>query len=214
MTDEALTATAGPPTGLLASCRASHERLYSRLEAIDDVVVKRPSRLPGWTIGHVLTHLARNADSFVRILEAAGENQQVAQYPGGAAQRTGEIDTGATRSAAAIVNDVRSASRRLDSAFSDAGPSAWSATWATMSGEAVSCENLPARRMREVEFHHVDLGLGYEPADWPAEFVSLALADALAALPGRMEDPSQRATFLAWVVGRTDSPGQVDLAPF
>ncbi len=30
-----------------------------------------PSLLPGWTRGHVLTHIARNADSFVRVLEAA-----------------------------------------------------------------------------------------------------------------------------------------------
>ncbi|MGO9559636.1 MAG: maleylpyruvate isomerase N-terminal domain-containing protein [Acidimicrobiales bacterium] len=214
MTDLAQAGKAGPPAGHLAACRASHERIYARLEAIDDVVVKRPSRLPGWTIGHVLTHLARNADSFVRILEAAAENQQVAQYAGGAAQRTGEIDTGATRSAAAIVNDVRSASGRLDAAFSDAGSAAWSASWTTMGGVSIVCEQLPARRMREVEFHHVDLGLGYEPIDWPAEFVALSLVDALAALPDRMEDPSQRASFLAWVAGRRDSPGTLDLAPF
>ena len=31
--------------------------------------------------------------------------------------------------------------------------------------------DLPFLRWREVEVHRVDLGLGYEPADWPAEYV-------------------------------------------
>ncbi|MET0910545.1 MAG: maleylpyruvate isomerase N-terminal domain-containing protein, partial [Ilumatobacteraceae bacterium] len=42
-----------------------------------------PSLLPGWTRGHVLTHIARNADSFVRLLEAAGRGEVVTQYAGG-----------------------------------------------------------------------------------------------------------------------------------
>ena len=56
-----------------------------------------PSLLPGWTRGHVLTHIARNADSFVRVLEAARQGEVVTQYEGGVAGRNAAIEAGATR---------------------------------------------------------------------------------------------------------------------
>jgi maleylpyruvate isomerase len=203
-----------PPFAEVVACRAAHERLAERVETIDDVVMRRPSRLPDWTIGHVLTHVARNADSFVRVLEAAGEGRSVAQYPGGLAQRSGEIESGAQRSSAAIVNDLRSTSERLDKALADASPATWRGSWTAGKGMTFTCAELPWRRLREVEFHHVDLGLGYEIADWPDEFVDAALRDSLQHLPDRILDRAQRRAFLAWVAGRRESPGQVDLAPF
>jgi maleylpyruvate isomerase len=64
---------------------------------------------------------------------------------------------------------------------------------------------MPARRWREVEVHRVDLGLGPEPADWPDAYVDLELPAALTGLPARLP-PADRATLLAWLVGRTDTP--------
>jgi maleylpyruvate isomerase len=51
---------------------ASHQRLLSTLDPMDgegltDEMVNRPSRLPDWTVGHVLAHLARNADSMTAM---------------------------------------------------------------------------------------------------------------------------------------------------
>ncbi len=40
-------------------------------------------------------------------------------------------------------------------------------------------------RWREVEVHHVDLGLGYAPSEWPVGFVTRGLAEALRELPSR-----------------------------
>jgi maleylpyruvate isomerase len=195
-----------PALAVRRACRDAHERLSQRIEVVDDVVVRRPSRLPGWTIGHVLTHLSRNADSFVRILEAAGEGIEVVQYPGGPAQREGEIETGAARSAAAIVNDCRTSGRRLDEAFASAPEVAWAAF--------DRCRQLPYRRLREVELHHVDLGLGYEPGDWSEEVVALLLEDAARRLPDVIAKPAERAAFVAWITGRAASPGIIDLEPF
>ena len=72
---------------MIAACRASHQRLLGTLEALDDATARHPSRLPDWTVGHVLTHLARNADSHVHILGAAMRGDAVEQYPGGYEQR-------------------------------------------------------------------------------------------------------------------------------
>ena len=54
----------------------------------------RPSLLPDWTVGHVLTHLARNADSMDRVLEAAERGDVVERYAGGGAGRDAEIEAG------------------------------------------------------------------------------------------------------------------------
>ncbi len=198
----------------IAACRAAHERLSDRVETVDDLVMRRPSRLPGWTVGHVLTHVARNADSFVRVLEAAAEGRSVSQYPGGTAQRNGEIETGAQRNSAAIVKDVRSSSERLNSTFAGTLPEVWRATWDAGNGRTLRYAELPWRRLREVEFHHVDLGLGYEMTTWSDEFVMMALHDSLKRLPERIEDEEQRLAFLAWVAGRRESPGEITLTPF
>jgi maleylpyruvate isomerase len=79
-------------------CRAAHVRLVARVEHITDEQVRSPSRLPGWTVAHVLTHLARNADGHVRRLEGALRGEYVPRYPGGPTQRDGDIDEGARRS--------------------------------------------------------------------------------------------------------------------
>ena len=58
-------------------------------------MARRPSLLPGWSVGHVLTHLARNGDSVVWRLEGAALGELRDQYPGGLEQRREDIDAGA-----------------------------------------------------------------------------------------------------------------------
>ena len=100
------------PEAAIELCRAAHARLIARVEQITDEQVRSPSRLPGWTVAHVLTHLARNADGHVRRLEGALRGEDVQRYPGGPAQRDGEIDEGARRCTVDIVADLDAAQRR------------------------------------------------------------------------------------------------------
>ncbi len=55
MTDPQFNGAMGPPTPMIVGCAAANARLFDRLEGIDDVVLARPSRLEGWSVGHVLT---------------------------------------------------------------------------------------------------------------------------------------------------------------
>ena len=55
-----------------------------------------------------------------------------------------------------------------------------------------------AARWLEVEVHHVDLGVGYEPADWPVEFVGAAVPAVLAGLPGRAQADGTTDSWLLW----------------
>jgi maleylpyruvate isomerase len=198
----------------IAGCREATGRLLAGLEVVDDLVAARASLLPGWSVGHVLTHLARNADSFVRILRGAAEGEELAQYAGGAPGREQDIEQGARRPAGEIVDDCRASAASLDEAWDQAPAVVWERSGRRMDGGALACRSLPASRWREVEVHHVDLGLGYLYSDWPEGFVSADLPFALERLPGRIASPAQRAEFLAWVYGRTGKPADIELRSF
>jgi maleylpyruvate isomerase len=60
------------PRTAIALAVAAHHRVSATIRPIDDTTAWQPSRLPGWTVGHVVTHLARNADGHVRRLDGAG----------------------------------------------------------------------------------------------------------------------------------------------
>lgn len=205
---------------VLAGCRAAHRRLLDVLHRVDDVVVGAATGLPGWTVGHLLTHLARNADSFTGLFAAAARGEVGRQYPGGVAQRNGDIEAGAGRSAAGLVADVERSIAELERAWHDATPQIWASAGETVLGPA-PLDDTPARRWREVVVHQHDLapglGLASDPADWPADFVRFDLrrmtmlwasrrpmgltelpAAALAAPP---------AARLAWLLGRADIDG-------
>ena len=53
----------------ITGAAAAHQRLLARLDALAELDPQRPSLLPDWTVGHVLTHIARNADSIIRMLD-------------------------------------------------------------------------------------------------------------------------------------------------
>lgn len=197
----------------VAACVASHRRLATTVAGLSDVDIGRPSLLPGWSVGHVLTHLARNADAFARVLAAAGRGEVSDMYPAGPAGRDRDIDSGARRPLAAIRIDLAEASAVLEAAMAGADDTTWAGVGRGTFGGPVPCRAIPHMRRREVEVHHADLGLGYAPEDWPADFVDLELPRALAGLADRMADPAGRAAALAWLLGRAPQP-TLDLQPW
>ena len=67
----------------VAGCAESHQRLLQSLDSLTDDQCREPSALPGWTRGHVLSHLARNAESHVHVLQCAARGEVGEQYVGG-----------------------------------------------------------------------------------------------------------------------------------
>jgi maleylpyruvate isomerase len=185
----------------------AQDRLLGRLAELTDEIVARPSLLPGWSVGHVLTHIARNGDSVVRRLEGAARDEVVDQYPGGKAARDAEIEAGATRSAVELVADVRASNQAVIVVATKVPGDAWQRLSRSVGGGLIPAEAVLSSRIREVEIHHVDLGLGYGPHDWPDDFVTETLTRELAKLPVRT-DPAQ---LLGWLIGREPAP---DLPPW
>ena len=125
--------------------------------------------------GHVVTHLARNADSFTGMIAAAARGEVIEQYPGGVRQRADDIEAGAGRPAEALLADVTRACAELERAWANSSDEIWR-TGAGRSRDAlVPLVELPFRRWRETEIHHADLGLDFSWSDWDDAFVAAEL---------------------------------------
>lgn len=161
--------------GAVRSCADAHRALIAQLAGLTDAAARQPSLLPGWSVGHVVTHIARNADGIARMAEGAQRGEVAAMYEHGMEGRSADIEAGARRPAAELVADVEAASTRLDEIFDQLDEDAWAGRGLTVFGELAVSE-LPTRRRFEVEVHRVDLGLGYTFADVPADFLRSELS--------------------------------------
>lgn len=83
-------------TALLDAVATATAPLVPAVAALTDADLVEPSLLPGWTRGHVLAHLSRNADSLVNLLLWARTGIETPQY---ASQflREADIEAGAPR---------------------------------------------------------------------------------------------------------------------
>ncbi len=183
----------------LASVRDATDRLLTAAAELNNDSTAEPSRLPGWTRGHVLAHLARNADALVNVL--AGRPMYVS-----AEARDADIERDAPRALAEQLADVRQSAERFQDEA--ARPAGWSRTVELRNGVTDSASRVPFRRWVEVELHHVDLGIGYELEDLPEEFVQREIAFLAARFSGHKEVPPTRITdgTHAWSTGRAGEP--------
>jgi len=199
----------------IASCGRSHAALADHLRRLDAIDPTLPSRLPGWSIGHVLTHVARNADGHRCMLDG------LPQYPHGVDGRNRDIDTGARRTWDVLVDDVATTSAELDARW--AMHESWQGTSEMLSGTRPTAL-LPFLRQREVEVHRSDLGLGYEYDDMPSDYLrqELRLMGMLwkARKPMGMTPLPDAAlaltppTRLSWLMGRVEIDGLPPAALF
>src|SRR4051794_41250456 len=110
----AMDVTAAEIDRRVQGCRSAQATLLAALSGLSDEQARQPCLLPGWTVGHLLTHIARNGDSLVRRFEGAIRGEVVDQYVGGPARRQAEIDAGAGRGAADLVDDIRQTNASVD----------------------------------------------------------------------------------------------------
>jgi maleylpyruvate isomerase len=196
---------AGPPLVWIDGCLAAQASLDDGLVGLNDETARSPSLLPEWSVGHVLTHIARNADSVVWRLEGAARGELRDQYPGGLEQRRDDIEAGAGRPAEDLVAEVRDSSAAVARVVADLPEQAWDAPSRTSRGVVEPSRQAIFSRWREVVVHHGDLGLG--PVQLPPALVGAWLARELP----RLDERTDASALLAWVIGRGDAP---ELAPW
>jgi len=163
------------------------DRLLRTATAVNEADLAGPSLLPGWTRGHVLAHLARNADALVNLLTWARTGVVTPAYRS-QEQRDADIAAGAPRPLAEQLSDVRESAARFTAAAEEMPADAWAAML-EVHGAPQPATLVVWRRLREVEVHHVDLAAGYRPDDWPEAFSHRLLHEAVADLTGHDEFP-------------------------
>ncbi|MCU1426532.1 MAG: maleylpyruvate isomerase [Actinomycetia bacterium] len=210
------------PVADLAACASAHRALLVEVDAFDDTDMRRPSLLPGWTIAHVCTHLARNADSHVHRFAAAGRGEMVDQYAGGLAGRAAEIEAGTARDAATIIADVRGTIAAFAAAADAVPDDAWECASRDARGAIRPAWELPLRRWQEVEVHRVDFGRGYSHREWTDAFLDRLIPLVREKLPERLApgtpipslvDINER-DVLAWWYDRLEIDGLPALQPY
>jgi maleylpyruvate isomerase len=172
--------TADPLVLLVEIDRATARLLATATDLDGDPAT--PSLLPGWTRGHVLTHIARNADGLVNLYTWARTGVKTPQYSS-PEQRAADIEAGAGRPLPELIADVRDSAERYQLAAAKLTTDDWSGSIDLPHGPS-KVAILPWRRLREVEIHHVDLAGGYRPADWPESFAHRVLHEVAHGVQG------------------------------
>ncbi len=155
----------------IAELEAATARLIATVRAMPEQDLSAPSLSEGWTRGHVLSHVSRNADGATRLLWWARTGVPWFQYPS-RTLRDAEIDAGAGRPLGEQLTDLEdSAARVLTEAWALAAEH-WERPIRWLAGKEQPARSVLAARLAEVEYHHVDLDAGYAFADWPPGYLA------------------------------------------
>ena len=162
------------PTAALA---AATDRLLATARALPAADWAAPSLCAGWTRGHVLAHLALNAEGLAGVLRGIRDGAPATMYSSDEA-RDGDIAVLATATPQEILARLVAGSASLADVLDvAAGLPAGSTFERTPGGRLMPADAVPHLRLREVEIHHADLGAGYTWADWPLDTARAFLAD-------------------------------------
>ena len=187
----------------------SAARLVRTAQALTDDDLHEASALPGWTRAHVLTHVAQGADSRTRLLRAAQAGRIGQQYPSEQA-RAEAIDAGARRPGGVIRADLERAIQECLTAIREHPSQLWDAPAIWLGGGSRPVRGVLPGLRRELEYHHVDLAAGYQPADWPDDFVATELSRVTALMDRRDDAPPMT---LAGHGICTSAPARLSMSP-
>ncbi|WP_344657656.1 maleylpyruvate isomerase N-terminal domain-containing protein [Catenulispora subtropica] len=153
---------------------------------LTDEDLRGPSLCPGWTRGHVLTHIARNADGLANLLNTAATGEVTPMYPSDD-KRNADIEAGSSRGAAEQLADLRESAARFAKAYAAAASAeGWGTpVHRTPGAEPYPAYLVPGKRLGEVVIHHVDLDADFTPAHWSDAFTDDWFAKTVA---GAAED--------------------------
>lgn len=197
--------------------------------------------MPGWTRGHVATHLSRNADALARVISSNLNGSPLPMYDS-EEQRDADIESGARRRGLEQQVDLDESAHRLAEAFA-ALPESRADEEIALRATRIPLGALPLARLAEIVLHHVDLDVGHELEDADPSSVRWLLDYWSFRTQSRDDFPSLRliapdartwtfgpsgadptvisgepAALLAWVTGRRDTAtlqgaDEVDLPP-
>ncbi|WP_327637216.1 maleylpyruvate isomerase family mycothiol-dependent enzyme [Kribbella sp. NBC_00482] len=161
----------------LNDVRAIADRLLAVTADLDDATARAGSGLPGWSRGHVITHIANFSEAMTRQVDEALQGRLVEVYDGGRPARDAQIEAGADRPAAELRSHLTQAVTTLLASWDKVGPTDWPLP--ILHRNSNLSAGLQAT-WRELTIHTTDLDLGITAATWSDDFC-LHLLDFLRA---------------------------------
>jgi maleylpyruvate isomerase len=183
------------PLALIAEVHRSTTRFLATAADLDAAALADASLLPGWSRGHVLAHVARNADGCTNLLTWARTGVVTPQYPS-RQRRAADIEAGAGRLPHEQLADLKTSAARFADAVNQMPAAAWATMVRWLNGDTIAATGVVWTRLREVEVHHVDLAVEYGPADWREAFIRQLLQEMTVGFGGSALAVRLRATDL------------------
>jgi maleylpyruvate isomerase len=174
-----------PPWDTLLSWVAEGQRLAEHAAAgLNPAQLREPSRLATWSRGHVLSHLARNADALTNLLTWARTGVESRMYASPEEREDG-IRAGAHRELPEQLADLTASGSRFLSAAHAVPEARRSFSVVSGKGRQIAAHEVPWLRVREVWLHLVDLDAGYGIDILPAGVAWTLTEDVTAWMTGR-----------------------------
>lgn len=192
------------PSQLVSGIEAAAESLQQHVKNLSDDDVRAPSRLPDWTRGHVLAHVAGVADGMARQLEYASRSETIELYDGGAEGRNRAIEEGAVRSADRHRRELNDSLEHVLEAFRGLQPEDWSAPISYRNGVV---RDGGLAMWRELVIHLTDLGVGVDADTWSPQFCEHLFGFLAARVPAGIRLRLQPLALPSRLLGST-APGE------
>lgn len=155
---------------------ADADRILVRtVDSLSDDELAGPSLLPGWTRAHVVAHLALNGEGLARALTGVVKGEPAPMYDSQEAR-----DSDIEKLSQASPTELRQRLMAAVTLYAEAAVALSQAVQTTRVERTPGGPTFPAgdtvvMRLREVEVHHADLGVGYSSADWSHGFCAVLL---------------------------------------
>ncbi|HYH35244.1 MAG TPA: maleylpyruvate isomerase family mycothiol-dependent enzyme, partial [Nocardioides sp.] len=151
------------------------QRLVRSVDGLTGDDWSAPSLLPEWSRAHVVAHLALNGEALRDVLVGVVEGEPVPMYAS-QEQRDTDIEELAGAERAELRERLLASTTTFVEAAQAVPPDAWAGRFErTPGGQSLPLDAVPLMRVREIEIHHVDLGVGYSPGDWPEGFAEVVV---------------------------------------
>lgn len=157
--------------------KPGYEFFLAQLKLNDDAELEGPSRLPGWTGRHLLSHVGHNARALSRLAHWARTGEPTPMYAN-PETRSREIAAGAVWPVKRLRDFVEAEQQKLVEALDGFTDEMWHAEVVTAQGRAVPANIIPWLRARELWVHACDLPVPADFGQMPADFLDALIADA------------------------------------
>ncbi|MEV6054750.1 maleylpyruvate isomerase family mycothiol-dependent enzyme [Streptomyces sp. NPDC052107] len=168
-------------TGRIEDVVRSGDRLVRAAAGLSGTELRDRSGLPGWTRGHVLAHVAHGVEAYVWLLRLAHTGRAPAPRTD-AVTLAAAVERDAALSAERLAARLRESLDRFAARARTLPAPAWDRLVPALAGWRHPAWYLLPRCLRELETHHLDLGVGHGTGQWPDGYVSWALDDTLTTL--------------------------------